>query len=114
MSVTKKDETQLKKEIANITTPYKPTIKDKTKKATKHLKLFFDFKNKKARKQLEIREKNKQEFLMQLKRFHNLITSIDKKLPNRHVRKQFWRDFIHDGTIRQEFIKKIIEDVKKT
>ena len=53
----------------------------------------------------------KQLLFDQLLALKNLIKEIDKELGNRHAQKQFWRDFIDRGEIRQGLIDKLLNRI---
>lgn len=52
------------------------------------------------------------EVLNNLKMLYNLIQYIDKKFKNKKEKKQFWRDFIKYGKVRQDIIIYLIKNIE--
>lgn len=52
----------------------------------------------------------KKEVINELKKLYNLMKFIDSKFTNRREKKQFWRDFIKHGKVREDVIVYLIKN----
>ena len=54
----------------------------------------------------------KQQALIELRQLYELLLAIDKTLPNRKAKKQFWLKFAKDGKVRKELFLRLLESYK--
>ena len=57
--------------------------------------------------------KKRNEMLNKLRTLRELVHFIDKQLPTRVARKQFWRDFIKNHQTRLEVIDNFIQQLER-
>ena len=84
----------------------------KVQKVYNPIKLYKGYRQKKAKQKKEAAElKKQQDLFVKFRLLYDLVMNIDKQLPNRHAKKQYWRNFImNKGQVQKNLFLAIMNN----
>ena len=84
----------------------------KTPRVYNPITLYKGYKQKKTQEKKEAEQKKKEQALfIKFKLLYVLVMNIDKQLPNRHAKKQYWRNFImNKGQVQKKLFLNIMNN----